>query len=190
MRGVLLSLAAGLIFVTGFAVPEARDSEAPFIGTKNCRKCHLKQHKSWLTTKMAQSFELLKAGERADEKKQAGLDPDKDYTEDEACLPCHTTGYGKEGGFVSAEKTPELLGVGCEACHGAGGEYIKDEYMSLKNKEYKRSEVVAAGMIHPLEAVTCTVCHNDQSPFFQEFDFEQRKAEGIHKVAPLKYKHQ
>ena len=108
-----------------------------YIGTKNCRKCHIQQFKSWADTKMAKAFEILKPGERAEAKQKAGLDPGKDYTTDVECLPCHTTGYGQPGGFESVEKTPELVGVSCEMCHGAGSEYSKDEHMSLKNKNYK-----------------------------------------------------
>ena len=48
--------------------------------------CHLKEWKSWSQTKMAQAFEQLKPGERTEAKKTAGLDPDKDYTQDETCL--------------------------------------------------------------------------------------------------------
>lgn len=183
------TLAATLLF----GVPESTAEGNPdfaFIGNKGCRKCHLKQHRSWLETKMARSFELLRPGERAAEKEKAGLDPAADYTTDAECLPCHTTGYGQPGGFVSETETPELAGVGCEACHGAGGEYTTTQYMSLKNKEYKRSEVVGAGLTYPIDVETCAGCHNERSPFFKEFNFEERKAEGIHKVSPLKYNHQ
>lgn len=164
-----------------------------FVGTKGCKKCHLKQYKSWAETKMANAYDLLKPGERAEAKKKVGLDPTKDYTQDAECLPCHTTGYGKPGGFVSLEETPELVGVSCEMCHGAGSEYTKDQFMSLKNKEYKLAEVVKAGLNSPVTGESCTsLCHNEKSPFFNKakpFDFEKRKNEGTHEHFPLKYTH-
>jgi Cytochrome c554 and c-prime len=161
-----------------------------YVGTKACKKCHIKQYKSWIKTKMSKVYEILKPGERSEAKKKVGLDPQKDYTKDAKCLPCHVTGYGKPGGFVSFEETPELIGVSCEMCHGAGGEYVKDQYMSLKNKEYKFSEVLKVGLINPPTAETCiSLCHNNNSPFFKSFDFESRKDEGTHKHIPLKYNH-
>jgi hypothetical protein len=164
-----------------------------YVGTKNCKKCHIKQFKSWADTKMAKAFEILKPGERAEAKKTAGLDPEKDYTTDGECLLCHTTGYGQPGGFVSVEKTPELLGVSCEMCHGAGSEYTKNEHMSLKNKEYKLAQVVKVGLVSPVTGDRCTeICHNEKSPFYNKdepFDFQKRKSEGTHIHLPLKYKH-
>lgn len=171
----------------------AKPKEYSFVGTKGCKKCHLKQFRSWSKTKMASAYEILKPGERADAKKKAGLDPAKDYTKDTSCLPCHTTGYGKEGGFVSIEKTPQLAGVSCEMCHGAGGEYTKKQFMSLKNKNYKRADVLAVGLISPVTEKTCTSqCHNEKSPFYDKnnpFDFKTRKDQETHKHFPLKYKH-
>jgi len=154
--------------------------------------CHLKEHKSWEATKMANTFEVLKPGERAEAKTGAGLDPDKDYTTDPECLRCHTTGYGKEGGFVDIATTPELAGVGCEMCHGAGGTYIQKEYMSLQNKEYKKSEIVAVGLVDEITQARCANCHNTDSPFVGDdyvFDFAQRKDEGTHEKFALKYEH-
>ena len=75
-----------------------------YLGEKKCKKCHIKEHKTWAETKHANAFECL---------------TDK-YKKDEECLKCHTTGMG-EGGFVSVEETPELLGIQCEQCHGPGG---------------------------------------------------------------------
>ncbi|MFQ5865187.1 MAG: cytochrome c family protein [bacterium] len=185
-----------LIFAFAGAVQSQEKKENPeysFIGTKGCKKCHIKQFKSWKETKMANAYEILKPGERAEAKKNAGLDPEKDYTKDAECLACHTTGYGKPGGFVSLEKTPQLVGVSCEMCHGAGSEYTKVQYMHLKNKNYKLAEVVKVGLIAPVTGDRCTeVCHNEKSPFFKKdepFDFEKRKEQGTHKHFPLKYKH-
>lgn len=193
MRSVLcgssLLMLAGLLV----SIPRSYASEHAYVGSQNCKKCHIKEHRSWAETKMAKSFEVLKPGVRAEQKTAAGLDPNKDYTADAECLPCHTTGYGEQGGFVDMATTPDLAGVGCESCHGAGGTYVQDQYMSLKNKNYKREEIVAVGMTGEINAEVCAkVCHNDKSPFVGDdyvFDFETKKNEGTHEKFPLKYEH-
>ena len=128
--------------------------EPTYTGTKKCKACHGKQFKSWETTKMAKAFDLLKAEE------QSKAD----------CLGCHTTGYGKEGGFKNPEETPGMVGVQCEACHGPGSGYFR----VMKDKE-KRT---AGGLLEQTEAV-CKVCHNEKSPTFkQALKFD--KNVGIH----------
>lgn len=182
-----------LVALLVVASPTAQGDEHAYVGTKQCRKCHIKEWKSWSETKMAQAFETLKPGVAAEVKEAAGLDPDKDYTTDATCLACHTTGYGKEGGFVSMEETPELAGVGCESCHGPGGTYTQDGYMTLKNKEYKRSELVAVGLVHPVGKEQCVTCHNPDNPTVGDdyvFDYETKKDEGLHELYPLKYEHE
>lgn len=164
-----------------------------YIGTKKCKTCHIKEWRSWSETKMANAFELLKPGVNAEAKTGAGLDPNQDYTTDQECLRCHVTGLGKPGGFVDIETTPELAGVGCESCHGAGGSYTKEGFMTLKNKEYKKAEVVAQGLVPQVSAAQCTGCHNSESPFVGDdfvFDFEANKGEGTHELFPLKYEHE
>ena len=181
---LVLCLSLGAVAWTNAATPS-------YVGTSKCRICHLPQYKSWQQTKMAQAFELLKPGNAADVKKKAKLDPNKDYTTDSGCLTCHTTGYGKPGGFRDIVATPDLAGIGCEMCHGPGSEYLKPNLMSLQNKEYKRADVLAAGLVIP-DKQTCTVCHNAKSPFAQQatnFDFEQRKNQGTHQHSPLKFQH-
>jgi hypothetical protein len=178
------------VLFAGLATTAAGDHA--YVGSKKCKMCHLKEHKSWAETKMATSFDTLKPGERAEAKTKAGLDPDKDYTKDATCIPCHATGYGKEGGFQDIESTPDLAGVGCEMCHGPGGTYIADGYMTLKNKEYKKADLAAVGLTDPISKSTCDVCHNADSPFVGDgyvFDFETRKEEGTHEKFPLKYQH-
>ena len=162
---------------------------AQYVGETRCKICHLPQSKSWKPTKMANAFDLLKPGVAAEQKKAKKLDPARDYTKDATCLPCHTTGYGKPGGFESVEKTPNLVGVQCEVCHGAGRGYLKPELMSIQNKEYKRAQLVAAGLVVPDENL-CKTCHNPKSPFYQPFDYAKRKTDGVHAHTPLKYAHQ
>lgn len=137
---------------------------------------------------MAKAFDLLKPGVAAEAKRAHNVDPNKDYTKDQNCLPCHVTGYRERGGFVSLKTTPRLAGVQCEVCHGAGGGYLKPNLMSLKNKEYKRSDLVAAGLVAPSPEV-CKTCHNQKSPFYKPFDYEEHLKKGIHAHQPLKNKH-
>ncbi len=189
-----IRLAAWILLLTFLGLTTTLSSaEHSYVGSKKCKVCHLPQHKSWEQTKMANAFAILKAGERAEAKKKAGLDPNKDYTHDATCLACHVTGYGKPGGFKSIEETPDMAGVGCEMCHGAGGDYIKAGFMTLQNKEYKRADLVAAGLNIP-KAETCTSqCHNNKSPFVGKdyvFDWQKRKDQGTHAHSPLKYSHE
>jgi len=186
-RPILLLLCC-FVFLAGVSL----GGDDAYVGSKKCKMCHMKEWKSWSQTKMANALETLKPGVRAEEKKAAGLDPDKDYTKDPDCVRCHTTGHGKAGGFVDIESTPELAGVGCEMCHGAGGTYTQAEHMSLKNKEYKKADLVAVGMVDTVTVEQCTMCHNTESPFVGEgyaFDFEANKTKGTHEKFPLKYTH-
>ncbi|MGB5816989.1 MAG: cytochrome c family protein [Thermoanaerobaculia bacterium] len=161
-----------------------------YVGTKDCKKCHIKEWKSWSETKMAKAYDTLKPGVAADRKTELGLEPDKDYTTDDNCVKCHVTGFGAEGGFVSEADTPELVGVGCEMCHGAGGTFTQDGYMTLKNKEYKKADLVAVGLVDTVTEEQCVVCHNENVPIEgYTFDFETKKAEGTHENYELKYAH-
>jgi hypothetical protein len=191
LRGSALVLST--VVVLSGPIPGAAAGEHSYVGNKKCKMCHIKEWNSWSATKMGQAFDLLKPGTRADRKKAAGLDPAKDYTKDPLCLPCHTVGYGKPGGFVDIATTPDRAGVGCEMCHGAGGTYTQKEYMSLQNTGFKRDQVVAAGLLAPIAAETCTaLCHNNKSPFVGKdyvFDFATRRDQGVHERLPLKYQH-
>lgn len=166
-------------------------SEGRFVGPGTCRECHQEQYDSWARTKMASTFDVLLPGEKVEEKRMVGLDPDVDYSQEEACLPCHTTGYGLVGGFISLEETPEMAGVTCEACHGHGGAYVKT-VMDPRNPSFSTSDANAAGLVYPPTEAVCRQCHNASSPFVgmgYEFDFGERVTLGTHEHYPLKYDH-
>lgn len=185
MFGVILSLMLLAVFVSAVDAAE-------YIGAKKCKACHMKQYKAWQKTNMATSFENLKPGVKAEEKKKAGLDPDKDYTQDADCLRCHTTGYGKPSGFVSIEKTPNLANVQCESCHGPGADFRK---IMKKDKKFKLADAVAAGLSIPNEENNnCMECHGGDSPFNEKVDpkykFEiKERLKNTHEHFPLKYEH-
>ena len=158
--------------------------EATYVGVEQCMMCHLPHYDSWDETRMSKAFELLKPGVRTEAKVKAGIDPDMDFTKEAFCLGCHVTGFGKPGGFVDLETTPDLAGVQCEMCHGPGSIYSK---MMVKKKgtytldDYKKK----GGLTMPSEQnnICLEKCHNKDSPFVYtlEFNFEDRKAIGTHR---------
>lgn len=168
---------------TAVAVTPAVGDQAEYVGDNKCKKCHFKQYKTWKKTSMYKAVETLLPGKQAEAKTKKGLDPSKDYSQDKTCVPCHVTGYGKPGGYEihdlsdkAADKKFKGLGeVGCESCHGPGSNYIKLHEEILKSKrQYTREEMYAAGMTK-IDESTCTECHNDKSPFFTSFNFEEMK---------------
>lgn len=170
---------------TAASEQEETDSEAiAYVGVDKCRMCHIPHYDSWAETKMSRAFDLLKKGVRRSAKHKAEIE-DIDYTKEEYCLSCHTTGFGMPGGFVSMEETPHLAGVQCEMCHGPGAIYSK---MMLKKKgTYTRADYVEkGGLIMPSKenGVCEDKCHNEASPFVtpdRKFNFADRKAIGTHK---------
>ena len=109
----LLSLYPQMVLAENLAQavqPKQRRDDARFIGTAACKTCHRPEGTSWKKTKHAQAYHTLEvAGHQADPE----------------CLTCHTVGFGFSTGFLSLEKTPNHLGVGCESCHGAGSAHAE-----------------------------------------------------------------
>ncbi len=108
----------------------------PYVGVARCKECHQPFVDSWEGTRHAMAFPSLERVGKAG-------DPE--------CIRCHTVGFGEEGGFYSAETTPGLKNVQCEACHGHGSEHILDFYAPMQ----------------PVIRSLCLKCHTErQSPDF------------------------
>ncbi|MEE2679332.1 MAG: multiheme c-type cytochrome [Myxococcota bacterium] len=87
---------------------------AAFVGSDACRSCHAAEFETWASQPHAHAVASLTAAGKA---------------ADEDCLRCHTTGFGKPGGFAAAlpaADQADLARVGCESCHGPGGDHVKD----------------------------------------------------------------
>jgi hypothetical protein len=174
---------ATTILLTLFALPApvwAGDDAAPateheFIGAGGCKICHKAEAKGdqygkWLASAHAKAYETL-ATDKAKEIAAAKKLGDNPQAIDE-CLSCHVTGHGAKAELLGT-KYDITEGVGCESCHGAGGDYKKKSVME------DRTASVAAGLTMP-DAKTCTGCHNDKSPTFTEFDFDKMVAKIAH----------
>lgn len=139
---ITLALTFTLVLVIGILAQNAE--EVKYVGTKKCKMCHstkkeneTKKHKlaynSWIETSHAKNFQFLK---------DMGKDADPE------CLKCHTTGYGKPGGFVDEAATPNLVGTGCEACHGPGSKHIKAKPKKGSMGEVKKGVCEECHMPH------------------------------------------
>ena len=203
-----LALLSTLVLGGALTKVDTQDAKKPevatYIGSKACKKCHSDQHKAWKKTDMAKSFEVLLPGKGEEAKKKFGLDLKKDYTKDKTCLPCHTTGFGKPGGYVippegdsaAAKKLQKqaaaMQGIQCEACHGPGS--LSSKYKK-KNEKYKWADLVEKKLLDGVrfpDKELCLTCHNNKSPTVKKdykFDYDKRKGEGMHKNVNLDFKH-
>ena len=112
--------------------------ENVFVGSAVCAKCHEAEYGRYRQyAKKAHSYESVKLMKK-------GLSE----AEFHQCLECHTTGYGKPGGFVSEEETPQLKDAGCEVCHGPGSIHS----LSREKNDIKKN----------LTLKDCEKCHNGE----------------------------
>ncbi|MBC8425426.1 cytochrome C554 [bacterium] len=171
MRKTLILVAATAIVLSAFA---ALAEEPTIIGVPKCKMCHKAktgdQFKIWSESKHAGAFETLKseAALAIATEKELG-----NPWEEPACLKCHTTQAFLGAELDAKTKYVDEEGVGCESCHGAGSAYKSKKVMS------DHDAAVAAGLTVGGEE-TCLKCHNEDSPTFKAFDFEERWAEIAH----------
>ena len=112
------------------------DASYRIAGSESCAKCHVADAQAWHASRHSHAWEVLVA-------KHAQFDP--------FCQQCHTTGYGYDGGFDSAGKTPQLVHVGCENCHGPSAVHVANPKIKTPF----------------LAAERCTKCHDhENSPQF------------------------
>ena len=145
------------LFILILGNPVFPNDAARYSGFTKCKACHLPQFKIWDQSLHKTAFETLSAEEQ----------------EKEECVACHLTGHGKE-----AVGTPDLHGVQCEACHGPGSLYRKLSIMSKSKYQAdpkgQRKLAIEAGLVLPDES-TCRSCHNEKSPSFKGFNYQEAK---------------
>lgn len=123
---------------------------ATFLGAETCRDCHPITYAKWHGTKHAHAYDSLFAN------------PQRDRRHDAECITCHTTGFEYNSGWVSAEKTPHLMGNQCENCHGPGSKHAQEP----DNAEYRKLLTVATTDVQ--KSNLCQRCHDeDNSPKFK-----------------------
>ena len=134
MTVLLAPLPVGLSLFIVHRGAVAVPSDATYVPGSKCKTCHIKEYKKQAEAIHFQTFENLK---------DVGEDSNAE------CMPCHTTGHGKTGGFTDVASTPELAGTTCQACHGPGSAHIEKGL----SKEQRREAIQRV----PQDA--CTKCH-------------------------------
>ncbi len=175
----------------------AQDFE--YIGVSKCKMCHKKeekgaQFKKWEASVHAGAFETLKSEKSAQIAKDKGIEVEAWKAPE--CLKCHATGFGAGGyevmsnefwnpaeddkaGAKAVKRMKGLQAVGCESCHGPGSKY--------KSKKVKQAiiagekEASSVGLLEVNEE-TCMACHNEDSPTFKSFNYEEKAAEIAHPI--------
>ncbi len=135
---MLLTSFAMLLLAIAPGNASASPPTATYVGCLACRDCHTEEFRRFVTyAKKSRSFESI-------ERLRHGLTE----AEIERCYGCHTTGYGKPGGFVSIEATPHLKNAGCEVCHGPGGRHAATGDPAAIKKHLSKED--------------CEVCHTSE----------------------------
>ncbi len=103
-----------LIFLLFLSAETQGQETNIYVGSASCQSCHEAEYEAFLShARKSRSFKSI-------QKMKKGLTDD----EIRECYGCHTTAYGKPGGFIDPEQTPELKNAGCEVCHGPGKFHI------------------------------------------------------------------
>jgi len=115
---------------------------AGYVGDQKCAECHEAIYKKLKTTPHQHAVKDLK-------KTNDHFDPE--------CVQCHVTGWKTQGGFVDYDKTPLMMNVNCEACHGPGSAHSANAEVKTLNGK--------------IDQYTCLHCHDpDNSPQFKFAD--------------------
>ena len=151
-----------------------------YVGIKLCAPCHKtekagNQFGIWQKSKHAEAYKVLTTAKADEIAKSKGLK--KPAAESPECLECHAITAGP----AQAEKTFDMKeGNQCEMCHGPGSAYKTMAVMKDKAK------AIAAGMIEykddAAKEAKCRTCHNEKSPTFKEFKFQERWGKIKHPV--------
>ncbi len=144
----------------GLALSEALARPAParrggYTGSRSCFPCHEASARAWKKSPHARAWAALEQDEEA-RGWPITLSPE--------CVSCHVVGFGMATGFESPEKTPDLLNVGCEVCHGPGREHVKRMMRDPRDPE-KAVDRAGDGGAH------CFACHDTERQTHGHFHY-------------------
>lgn len=154
--------------------------EFKYGGVATCKACHLTkksgaQYKLWQEGPHAKAYETLLTDAAKEVAKKKGIDNPEKADE---CLKCHVTAHGVDAALKGPKLTIEE-GVSCESCHGPGSGYKSKKVMMEIWKD--KAKAADYGLVIPTKEV-CVTCHNEESPSYKPFKFEEAVKKIAHPV--------
>lgn len=181
-----LKLVLTIVVAMSITLLASEGSKYKFVGVKKCGMCHKsakagEQLKIWESSKHANAFKTLQTPEADAIAKKLGVEGKA--AEAEQCLSCHVSGHGMDAKMFD-KKFDMADGVQCETCHGAGEKYKSKKVMEdhAKSVSLGMKDYTAEGSIK----AQCVTCHNDKSPTYKEFNFEEKWKKIAHPVPSAK----
>lgn len=149
---------------------------AKYVGVAACVPCHNKPHAgfamgpygAWRDHFHSSALETLSRPYSKAFAKKRGID---DPVNDWRCRKCHVTAYGVSADRLGAKYRDED-GVGCEACHGPGGEYLNKHFGPGVNEQELRAMGFRVYSDLNERDQMCRACHNELSPTYKPFNVE------------------
>lgn len=138
-----------------------------YVGSEACGDCHTTAFDVWKNSKHFHATDSIIQPNNARGNIPRHFDPE--------CVSCHVTGWDPqkfepfETGYWSLEKTPKLVGSGCENCHGPGSEHVNAENGDVEADSDLLNKL-REQMRLPLKLAKekCFECHDsDNSPDFK-----------------------
>ena len=170
-----------ILFLLGFGlIANYAMAQNKYVGTRMCKACHNtekmgKQYDVWSKTKHAEAYKTLTTAKADEIAKAKGIT--KPAAEAPECLECHAKQIDPK--LTEALYDPKD-GVQCETCHGPGSAYKNMVIMKDKAK------AIAAGLTDFKDKATiekwCKTCHNEKSPTFKGFNFDEMWAKIKHPI--------
>jgi len=136
---------------------ELLPTTADYVGSDACQSCHTREFETWSKSPHGHAVATLEA---------VGKEANAD------CLACHTTAYGKTGGFPSGAPVadhPDLARVGCESCHGPGGDHVGESAARVGTILSLGDKCDSCVILK-----VCGTCHDDANDPGFKFKVEQR----------------
>lgn len=153
--------------------PISHPSGRKFVGSEACAECHSHAYEVWENSPHVHATDSIVEPDNERGGIARHFDPE--------CIACHVTGwspkrfYPYESGYASLSETPEMIGSGCENCHGPGSEHVAAELGDIDVSNEKLIELQQQMVLRLEDArEKCLDCHDlDNSPDFHEAPFEE-----------------
>ena len=181
----MLALLCGAFPLVSSGAYVSSGKEPIYIGSQACGRCHDgpkmgHQFSKWRLTAHARAYAALSLPEAREITKLSGITEEPHSAK--MCLGCHATASEEEDWRHGDEFHLED-GLQCEACHGPGSEYAREEIMRDKEK------AMANGLIIPDKTESCYRCHRVKGSHVavlnkKPFETNSAWAEILHPLPP------